>query len=130
MPIEFEVQGINELIEEAEKMYGNVEEAEKAFLQAYGNEILEEEKNLVRVDTGATRDSLKVSGIKVKSGERYILIGDVDRKRGAIPYYLENGVVRKGRLVKFPFMRPAVYKRGNIAKMKGIEAFRRALHGN
>lgn len=130
MPITFEIEGLDKLIEEAERMHGNVEKAQDAFLQAYGKEILEEEQNLVHVDTGATRDSLKVSKVKVKAGERYILIGDVERKRGAVPYYLERGVIRKGRLVKYPFMRPALYKRGDIAKAKGIEAFRRALHGS
>ena len=130
MPIDFGLEGIEELIEKAEHMYGNVDNAQDAFLLAYGEEILKEEQSLVRVDTGETKKALKVSKVKTQKGVKSVWIGDVDRKRGAIPYYLEYGVMRKGNLKKFPFMRPAVYRANEQAKQKGIQAFEGVLHGN
>lgn len=124
MGINFELEGIDELIDRAEQLYGNVDNAMDAYLLAYGNVILEEEQRLVRVDTGKTQKALKVSKVKTKRGIKSVWIGDVDKKRGPIPWYLEYGN-SKGN--KFPFMRPAAYRKKAEGMEKGLEAFEEAL---
>lgn len=129
MNISFELEGLEEIIDKAEAMYGNVDDAMDAYLLAYGQVILQEEQNLVRVDTGKTKEALKVSKIKTSRGVKAVWIGDVDKKRGAIPWYLEHGVTRKGQLVKFPFMRPAAYRKKSEGMQAGLEAFEEVLKG-
>lgn len=130
MGIVFELEGLESIIEKAERMYGNSDNAQDAFLIAYGQEILQEEQALVRVDTGETKESLKLSKVKNARSIKSIWIGDVDKKRGAVPYYLEYGVMRKGTLKKYPFMRPAVHRANERGKEKGIIAFKEVLNGH
>ena len=128
MNISLELNGLEEIIDRAEQMYGNVDKAMDAYLLAYGNVILEEEQRLVRVDTGKTKRALKVSKVKTKQSVKSVWIGDVDKKRGAIPWYLEYG---NSRGTKFPFMRPAAYRKKVEGMEKGLQAFEEALrNGN
>lgn len=128
MDIRFELDGLEEIIDRAEQMYGNSDSAMDAYLLAYGNVILEEEKRLVRVDTGKTKRALKLSKVKTRKTIKSIWIGDVDKIRGAIPYYLEYGNSHGN---KFPFMRPAAYRKKAEGMDKGLEAFEEALrNGN
>lgn len=127
--ITFELDGLQELLDKAERMYGNTDDASVAYLEGYGEAVLEGEKQLVRVDTAKTQKSLKVSKVKTQRSVKTIWIGDVDRKRGAIPWYLEHGVMRGGKLVKYPFMRPAAYQRKADGMQRGLKRFEEVLKG-
>lgn len=89
------------------------------------NIAAEEARSIVQVDTGKTRDSIRVRGVdevvngkKIKNNSYYIFAGLEDH-RAAL--FLELGTIK---MRPYPFLRPAVQRtydnqyRGFVNKMK------------
>lgn len=87
----------------------NAEKLGNKIINKQSEILLKTMKETIRVDTGATRDSLKSSGVLTKEGEKYKLVGAYKSDRAHIVRILERGCASwKGK--KYPFMRQSFYK--------------------
>ena len=116
-----EIEGLNEVLNQIDKMGKNAEKIQNKVINAQSEILLTTMQNTIQVDTGETRDSLKASGVLTKDGEKYKLVGAYKSHRAHIVRFLERGCAAwKGK--KYPFLRPSFYKCKNemIAKSKEI----------
>lgn len=102
-----DIEGLDSLMKTIENAGKNIEKVQNKALNKGADIVLKEQQRTVNVDTGATQESLMKSGVRTEKGVKKIWVGDVKRKRGNIPYYLEYGPIGKKKR-KFPFMRPAL----------------------
>lgn len=121
-----DIEGLTGLMKTIENMGKNVEKVQAKALKKGAEIVLREQQQTVNVDTGETKKALMISGIRTENGVKKIWVGDVKRKRGNVPYYLEYGPIGKKKR-KFPFMRPSLRnKKAEVIEVEK-EVFREEL---
>ena len=97
MSVEFDFSALTQKVSELENKMKN--KITKEALNAGADEVLEVQKKLVPVDTGATQKALNKSKLKTKKGTKKIDIGlnsDVEKEIILRGYYNNYGARGKG----------------------------------
>ncbi|EKS4344848.1 HK97 gp10 family phage protein [Clostridium botulinum] len=110
-----ELNGLDELIRKVQDMGKAGVRVENAALKKAGELIVEEAKNNVPVKTEKLKKGLKVSGVRKKGGNKFVLAGIQKGDNSKIFYgkFLEFGT---SRMKAQPFMGPAYESKKEEAK--------------
>lgn len=122
-----EFEGIEELMKRISEMGKAGVRAENKALKKAGEIIVEEAKNNVSERTGKLKEGLKVSGVRKKDGNKYILAGIQKGDNSKIFYgkFLEFGT---SKMSAKPFMAPAYESKKNEANEIIKQELRNALN--
>lgn len=117
---------MEQLIQRIEQMGKLGARVENKALKKAGQIIVEEAKNNVPVKTGKLKEGLKVSGVRKKNGNKFVLAGIQKGDNSKIFYgkFLEFGTSRQNAK---PFMAPAYESKKNEAKEIIKQELRNAL---
>ena len=117
---------MEQLIKRVEDMGKVGTRAENKALKKAGQVIVDEAKKNVPVKTGKLKEGLKVSGIRKKNGNKYVLAGIQKGDNSKIFYgkFLEFGTSKMGAK---PFMAPAYESKKKEAKEVIKQELRKAL---
>ncbi|MDU7250842.1 MAG: HK97 gp10 family phage protein [Clostridium sp.] len=110
-----ELNGLDELIRKVQDMGKAGVRVENAALKKAGELIVEEAKNNVPVKTEKLKKGLKVSGVRKKGGNKFVLAGIQKGDNSKIFYgkFLEFGT---SKMKAQPFMGPAYESKKEEAK--------------
>ncbi|AKC63166.1 HK97-gp10 family putative phage morphogenesis protein [Clostridium tepidum] len=110
-----ELDGLDELIRKVQDMGKAGVRVENAALKKAGELIVEEAKNNVPVKTEKLKKGLKVSGVRKKGGNKFVLAGIQKGDNSKIFYgkFLEFGT---SKMKAQPFMGPAYESKKEEAK--------------
>lgn len=123
---DMELEGMDSLISKIENMGKAGARIENKALKKAGQIIINEAKKNVQVKTGKLNEGLKVSGIRKKNGNKYVLAGIQKGDNSKIFYgkFLEFGTSKMGAK---PFMAPAYESKKKEAKEVIKQELRKAL---
>lgn len=113
--VKMELEGIENLIDEVEKLGKQGSKIENKALKEAGEVIKDSIVREVPVRTGKLKKSISVSGIKRKSGEPYVQVGP--GKDGWYGKFVEFGTVK---MKAKPFMEPG-YENSKDAALDTIQ---------
>ncbi|AUN10435.1 hypothetical protein RSJ21_09410 [Clostridium botulinum] len=121
-----ELDGMDNLIRKVEDMGKAGTRIENKALKKAGELIVEEAKNNVPVKTEKLKKGLKVSGVRKKGGNKFVLAGIQKGDNSKIFYgkFLEFGT---SKMKARPFMGPAYESKKNEAKEVIKDELRRGL---
>ncbi|MBY6900384.1 hypothetical protein CF055_10490 [Clostridium botulinum] len=121
-----ELDGLDELIRKVQDMGKAGVRVENAALKKAGELIVEEAKNNVPVKTEKLKKGLKVSGVRKKNGNKFVLAGIQKGDNSKIFYgkFLEFGT---SKMKARPFMGPAYESKKEEAKEVIKEELRKGL---
>ncbi|APF27067.1 bacteriophage HK97-gp10, tail-component family protein [Clostridium sporogenes] len=121
-----ELDGLDELIRKVQDMGKAGVRVENAALKKAGELIVEEAKNNVPVKTEKLKKGLKVSGVRKKGGNKFVLAGIQKGDNSKIFYgkFLEFGT---SKMKARPFMGPAYESKKEEAKEVIKDELRRGL---
>ncbi|HHV82758.1 MAG TPA: HK97 gp10 family phage protein [Tepidanaerobacter syntrophicus] len=110
-----ELEGIENLITEVEKLGAKGARIENKALREAGEVVKEAIKQEALRKTGTLKESIEVSGVKNKDGAKYVAVGP--GKEGWYGKFLEFGTVK---MKAQPFMAPG-YEKSKEKAMEEIE---------
>lgn len=118
---------MDNLIRRIEEMGKAGVRVENKALKKAGELIVEEAKNDVNVKTGKLKEGLKVSGVRKKNGNKFVLAGIQKGDNSKIFYgkFLEFGT---SKMKAQPFMGPAYESKKEEAKEVIKQELRNALN--
>lgn len=121
-----ELEGMDNLIRKIEDMGKAGTRIENAALKKAGELIMEEAKNNVPFRKGKLKEGLKVSGVRKKGGNKFVLAGIQKGDNSKIFYgkFLEFGT---SKMKARPFMGPAYESKKEEAKEAIKDELRRGL---
>ncbi|EPY2286639.1 HK97-gp10 family putative phage morphogenesis protein [Clostridium sporogenes] len=121
-----ELDGMDNLIRKIEDMGKAGVRVENAALKKAGQIIVDEAKNNVPVKTEKLKKGLKVSGVRKKGGNKFVLAGIQKGDNSKIFYgkFLEFGT---SKMKARPFMGPAYESKRGEAKEVIKEELRKGL---
>ncbi|MCW6059781.1 HK97 gp10 family phage protein [Clostridium sporogenes] len=121
-----ELDGLDELIRKVQDMGKAGVRVENAALKKAGELIVEEAKNNVPFRKGNLKEGLKVSGVRKKGGNKFVLAGIQKGDNSKIFYgkFLEFGT---SKMKARPFMGPAYESKKEEAKEVIKDELRRGL---
>jgi len=105
MPVEIELDGIGDLVEQLQRMSDKSSRAISEALNAAAQPVLNDAKRTVAfVDrTGTLRKGLMISGVKNKKTQKYVLVGTL----GKDAFYGRMVEYGTSRAAPHPFLQPA-----------------------
>lgn len=145
MSVEITTEGFDAILSKIESMGKTGDKLLNEAVKAGGNVILQDALPRVSKRSGKLKDGLKVSGVKKKSGTKYVLVGITKEDNTEIFYgkFLEFGASahkipikkgkKKGRVVNHPgtsskpFLAPAYESKKDEAKNVMKEILKRGL---
>ncbi|HID0883020.1 TPA: HK97-gp10 family putative phage morphogenesis protein [Clostridium botulinum] len=121
-----ELDGLDELIRKVQDMGRAGTMIENRALKKAGELIVEEAKNNVPFRKGKLKEGLKVSGVRKKNGNKFVLAGIQKGDNSKIFYgkFLEFGT---SKMKARPFMGPAYESKKEEAKEVIKEELRKGL---
>ncbi|NFD96363.1 HK97 gp10 family phage protein [Clostridium botulinum] len=121
-----ELDGLDELIRKVQDMGKAGTRIENAALKKAGELIVEEAKNNVPFRKGKLKEGLKVSGVRKKNGNKFVLAGIQKGDNSKIFYgkFLEFGT---SKMKARPFMGPAYESKKEEAKEVIKDELRKGL---
>ncbi|MHB9946995.1 hypothetical protein CF095_16670 [Clostridium botulinum] len=122
-----ELDGLDELTRKVQDMGKAGVRVENAALKKAGELIVEEAKNNVPFRKGNLKEGLKVSGVRKKGGNKFVLAGIQKGDNSKIFYgkFLEFGT---SKMKARPFMGPAYESKKEEAKEVIKQELRNALN--
>lgn len=110
-----ELEGIEQLMKRVEDMGKAGSRAENRALKKAGEVILKEAKNNAPEKTKRLKKGLKVSGVRKKNGNKYVLVG-IQRSDNSKIFYGKFFEFGTSKMSAKPFMAPAYESKKEEAK--------------
>ncbi len=117
MSVEVGLFGMDELMQKLEAMGNKAGRIQNEALKKAGEKVLEPAIEKVPVDTGKLKETLDISKVKTKNGEKYIEVGITKGDNSEIFYgkFIEWGTSERPAT---PFLQPAYEE--NISNIQEI----------
>lgn len=126
--VEMELEGVDELIKKIEELGKRGSRIENKALKKAGQVIVDEAKKTTAFTdrTGKLRKGLKVSGVRSKDGNKYVLAGIQKDDNSEIFYgkFLEFGT---SKMNARPFLGPAYEAKKDEARKVIIQELKKGL---
>lgn len=126
--VEMELEGVDELIKKIEELGKRGSRIENKALKKAGQVIVDEAKKTTAFTdrTGKLRKGLKVSGVRSKDGNKYVLAGIQKDDNSEIFYgkFLEFGT---SKMNARPFLGPAYESKKDEARKVIIQELKKGL---
>jgi HK97 gp10 family phage protein len=115
MAVEVSMSGMDELMQKLEEMGNKAGKIQNEALKKAAETVLDSAKEKVPVDTGKLKDTLDMSTVKTKNGEKYIEVGITKGDNSEIFYgkFIEWGTSQRPAT---PYLQPAYEENQNKIK--------------
>jgi HK97 gp10 family phage protein len=115
MSVEVSMTGMEELMQRLEEMGNKAGKIQNEALKRAAETVLDSAKEKVPVDTGKLKDTLDMSTVKTKNGEKYIEVGITKGDNSEIFYgkFIEWGTSQRPAT---PYLQPAYEENQNKIK--------------